>query len=176
MNNRGLVEHCIMALDEKWGYVYGTFGLVLTEALLRSKIDQYPNQVKNYEPFIRDHWMGKRVVDCIGLIKSYLWWNNGNVKYSAGTDVNANGMYGRAAVKGPIETIPDIPGICVWKNLHIGIYVGKGKVVESFNTVSGVIKTPLEGEKATEWTHWLKCPFIKYETETRPTPVYRSVQ
>jgi hypothetical protein len=30
--------------------------------------------------------MNKRVVDCIGLTKSFLWWNDGDIKYNPSED------------------------------------------------------------------------------------------
>ncbi len=161
--NLGLVEHVKKALVEKWGYVYGTIGQILTEAILQYKMKQYPNNVPQYETFIRENWMGRRTADCVNLIKSYIWWNNGNVKYNPDIDVSADGMYKAAKKKGDITTIPDIPGLCVWKDGHIGVYIGNGQVIEAHGTKSGVIKTPLKGAGSTPWTHWLECPFISYE-------------
>ena len=45
-------------------------------------------------------------------------------------DVSANGMYELCQETGPISTIPDVPGLVVWKSGHIGVYVGNGYVVE----------------------------------------------
>lgn len=163
MTNIKLVEHSKMALKEKWGYVYGTFGTVLNEPLLQQKLKQYPSNVKVYEDFIRKNWMNKRVADCVGLIKSYLWWNDGKVKYTPATDKSANGMYNLAKEKGPINTIPEIPGIIVWKNNHVGVYVGNGQVIESRGTKYGVIQSPLKGNGSAGWTNWLKCPYIQYK-------------
>lgn len=165
MNNIKLVEHSKMALKEKWGYVYGTFGTVLNEPLLQQKLKQYPKNVQVYEDFIRKNWMNKRAVDCVGLIKSYLWWNGGNVKYNPNQDKSANGMYQLAKEKGPISTIPEIPGILVWKDGHIGVYIGNGQVIESRGTKYGVIQSPLKGNGSAEWTNWCKCPYIGYVEE-----------
>lgn len=165
MTNKKLVKHAEMALREKWGYVYGTFGGVLNETILNQKKKQYPGNIIRYESFIRRNWLGKRVADCVGLIKSYLWWNGGRVKYTPSQDKSADGMYNIAREKGSINTIPEIPGILVWKKGHIGIYVGGGYVIESHGTKYGVIKTPLKGNGSTKWQKWLKCPYISYEKE-----------
>lgn len=162
VTNINLVEHAKKALSEKWGYVYGTYGQILTEKLYLEKSKQYPNNINQYESFIRKIWMGKNVTDCVGLIKSYLWWNNDKPVYDSKTDVSANGMYNKASEKGVISTIPDIIGLCVWKDQHIGVYIGNGQVIEAHGTKSGVIQTPLKGTGSTPWTHWLKCPFIEY--------------
>jgi len=158
--NIGLVKHVKMALRENWGYVYGTIGQVLTDAILQYKKKQYPKNILHYEAFIRKTWIGRRTADCVNLIKSYIWWNNGNIKYSSDIDVSANGMYQSARIKGSINTMPDIAGICVRYDGHIGVYIGTGQVIEARGTKYGVVQTPLKGRG---WTHWLECPYIKYQ-------------
>ena len=76
--------------------------------------------------------------------------------------------YVNAAVeKGPINTMPDIPGIAVWHQGHIGVYIGNGYVIHAANTYDGVIKTPIT---SSGWTHWLKVPYINYIEETEDNP------
>lgn len=160
--NNGLVDHVKKALSEKWGYVYGTIGQILTEGILKQKQAQYPKNINPYIDFIRKNWMGRRTADCVNLIKSYLWWYGSGPVYSTTYDVSANGMCNAATEKGPVNEIPEIPGICVWRNGHIGVYIGNGQVIESKGTKYGVVQTPLFGKGANTWTHWLKCPYIHY--------------
>lgn len=163
LTNLGLVDHAIMAFEQHWGYVRGTFGQVLSLQLYQYKLKQLGYEaVGQFEEFILENWLNKRTADCVGLIKSYLWWNGGNVIYSKETDVDANGMYSKASKKGSIASIPEIPGICVWKKGHIGVYLGNGFVIEARGTKAGVIKSPLTGTGSAGWTNWLECPFIKY--------------
>ena len=169
-DNSGLVNYCKQALAEKWGYVWGTFGKTLTESLLESKIRQYPDGVGGYETFIRSHWLNRKTTDCVGLIKSFLWFNGTSVNYDNTTDVSADSMYSRAKEKGLISTIPNTPGICLWKKGHTGVYIGNGQVIEAHGTKFGVIQTPLRGAGATAWTKWYKCPYIEY-TKSTVTPI-----
>ena len=162
MNNLDLVKHCQMALRNKWGYVYGTFGTILNESTLQQKKKQYPGNVNQYETFIRQNWMGKHVVDCVGLIKSYLWWDVDKVKYNPSQDISANMMYSRAKEKGDISTIPEIPGILVWRNNHIGVYIGNGLVIESKGTKYGVIESKVSNVNSNGWKGWCKCLYIDY--------------
>ena len=53
-------------------------------------------------------------------------------------DVGANEMYYSATRKGEIATMPDTPGLAVWKPGHIGVYIGNGEVVEAMGTKYGV--------------------------------------
>jgi hypothetical protein len=163
--NLGLVEFAKKARDMKAGYVYGTFGQILTPSLLDYKRKQYPYQVERYIDFIKQHYLNKVTYDCVGLIKGYLWTNqNGSIVYDASTDVSADGMFNKATVKGDIKTIPEVPGVCVRRPGHIGVYIGNGKVIEAKGTTSGVVETEL---KKFPWTHWLECPFINYIREDK---------
>lgn len=166
LNNKGLVEYAQNALNEGWGYVWGTFGLTLTEKLFQQKLKQYPDGVGKYETFIKGNWLNKKTTDCVGLIKSYLWHKDGKITYNSKYDTTANGMYSKATEKGSIDSIPEIPGICLWRKGHIGVYVGDGKVIEAKGTKYGVVQTSLEGST---WTHWLRCPFISYEDSNNLT-------
>ena len=169
-NNLDLVKWAIHAQENGWGYVYGTYGSVLDEALLASKITQYPDEVGGKEDFIRQNWLGGRTADCVGLIKGYGWYNTETGQTDIGAngmpDIGADTMYENAAEKGTIDTIPEIPGLAVWHEGHIGIYIGNGEVVQAANTNDGVIRTPI-GQ--TGWTHWLKIPYISYIEETEET-------
>ena len=137
---------------------------MLTEDLFRYKLTQYPVGVGQYADFIRTHWLGKHTADCVGLIKGYGWLDSGTMEIRYGSngmpDVGANEMYYNAARKGTIDTIPETPGLAVWKSGHIGVYIGNGEVIEAMGTKYGVVKTQLAGRG---WTHWLEIPYIKYE-------------
>ena len=168
-NNVDLAEWARQAYAKKWGYVYGTYGEVLNESILTTKISQFPEQVGENEEFIRQHWLGGRTADCIGLIKGYAWFNceTGQIEYRSNgvRDTGSDPMLDMATEKGTIDTMPDIPGIAVWMDGHIGIYVGDGQTIHAANTELGVIMTPLA---QSGWTHWLKIPYISYpESDTQ---------
>lgn len=166
--NLSLVGHAISRLGT--GYVYGTYGHILTESLLSAKLKQYPLKILPYLSFIRANWLGKPVQDCVGLIKGHYWTNDdGKIVYKLDglPDVSANGLYNAATERGPITTLPEIKGLIVWKSGHVGVYVGNGEVIEAHGTKHGVIKTRLNKiVNDTKWTNWCKCPYIDYVTET----------
>ena len=163
-NATDLVTYAVHAWESGWGYVWGTYGNVLTESLLAYKVSQYPDGVGNHENFIRAHWLGGRTTDCVGLIKGYSWLSPETMTIDYGThgmpDIGANQMYYSATESGTIDTMPDIPGLAVWHDGHIGVYIGGGQVVEAMGTKYGVVKTELAGRG---WTHWLKIPYINYD-------------
>ena len=171
-NNLDLVQFAIEADRAGWGYVWGTYGLVLTEARFNAKLEQYPDEIGEHEDFIRENWIGKRTADCAGLIKAYGWLNPETNEIEYGTndfpDRGADGMYNAATEKGEIDTIPEIPGLAVWHEGHIGIYIGNGETIEAMGTRYGVVRRELS---AGSWTHWLKVPGITYiEEPEEPAP------
>lgn len=166
-NNLDLVKWAQMAYDNKWGYVWGSHGNVLTANELKRFEKTFGSHVTDKEEYIKSHWLGRRTSDCVGLIKGYGWYDetSGTIKYGTNgmKDVTADGMFNAAVEKGPISTMPDIPGIAVWHQGHIGVYIGNGYVIHAANTYDGVIKTPIT---SSGWTHWLKVPYINYIEET----------
>ena len=170
-NNLDLVQYAIEAEKAEWGYVWGTYGLVLTEARFETQLEQYPDDIGEHEEFIRENWIGRRTADCVGFIKGYGWLNPDTHQIEYGTngmaDVSADEMHNAAEEKGSIDTIPEIPGLAVWMEGHIGIYIGNGETIEAMGTRSGVVRRQLsEGA----WTDWLKIPYITYIEEEEPAP------
>ena len=165
-NNLDLVQWVKNAEQNHWGYVWGTYGQVLDNALFNAKLEQYPTHVGDYEDFIRSNWLGGRTADCIGLIKGYSWYDpvTGNINYATNgmPDINADYMANSVAEKGSIDTIPEIPGLAVWRSGHIGVYIGNGKVIEAKATRIGVVETNLADGN---WTYWIKIPYINYIEE-----------
>lgn len=163
-NAHDLAAYAINAWQSGWGYVWGTYGQIMTEELFASKLQQYPEGVGSYADFIQANWVGGRTADCVGLIKGYGWLDSETLELRYCTngmpDVGANQMYYNATVSGTIDTIPDTPGLAVWHDGHIGVYIGNGEVIEAMGTKYGVVKTQLEGRG---WTHWLQVPYISYD-------------
>lgn len=88
-------------------------------------------------------------VDCSGLIKSKV-------------EVCARGteeLLAESPLSGPIETIPDIPGLGVYNFGHVGIYVGDGMVIDARTEVSGVGYDSIEYET---WTNWFEIKGVDY--------------
>ena len=154
--NKGLVEYAKAQLGKP--YWYGTFGQSASKNLHTQKKRQYPNYYKwNYAGETA------KVHDCVGLIKGYLWCGSANgttPAYNAAQDKSANGMRDACTTKGVIATIPEVPGVLVFMNNHVGVYIGNGEVIEARGHAYGVVKTKL---KSRAWTSWGYCPYITYE-------------
>ncbi len=164
-NSADLVKFALYAWESGWGYVWGTFGDVLDESTLDDRAGRYPSALAPHMDFIRDNWLGYRAADCSGLIKAYFWYEPGiGINYGANgyPDIDSDTMFERAPESGEIDSIPEMPGLAVWCEGHIGIYIGDGVVVEAMGTEYGVVKTELSGYTGSRWTHWMKIEGISY--------------
>lgn len=157
--NTGLVEYALAQLGKP--YWWGTFGQTASAALLAQKRTQYPGYY-TAEDFPAQY--GQKVHDCVGLIKGYLWCDTPDSEpiYKAAQDVAVSGLYMVCPENGSIDTMPDIPGVCVFMQdmSHVGVYVGGGYVVEATGHARGIVKTKLAGRG---WGLWGKPRWISYE-------------
>lgn len=170
-NNLDLAAYAIQAWENNWGYVWGTYGNVLTQSLFDYKLKQYPEGVGDYEDFIRENWLGRRTADCIGLLKGYAWLDTTDMTIgyaeNGAPDYGANQMYqyvkesGTAGEDyGGMASLPEIPGLMLWKEGHAGVYIGGGYAIEAMGTQYGVVKTEVDGRG---WEGWGKLPFLEYQ-------------
>ena len=175
----GLVDWCHLRMGD--GYVYGTyFSALITEAIIQAKAKQYPSVYTAGYITRSRKWIGKLAGDCVGLIKGYYWYdpiaNRVVYRLDNRPDTSADGMYysgqrigGKSSDQnfnktwGYIGTIPEHPGMLVWRKGHIGVYIGKGDVIESRGVDYGVVMTRL-ADRA--WTSWVMCPSITYGGES----------
>lgn len=167
--NLELVEYAKSALQLKTRYMWG--------GLMRKDTDDYITMLKKMYP---SQYTPDRVatlktdkgsaygVDCVGLIKSFVFGGVGSPQYDGGKDVSTNGLFNVAQETGYIKTLPEIPGVVVYKAGHVGIYIGSGMVIEATlgGYGDGVVETQVT-ERG--WTHWLKVPWIEY-VETADDP------
>ena len=114
-NNLDLVEWCENAYKNGWG----GYGQVCTKQYLDQQASLFPgnNEAGGEMRQVGEKWLGKRVCDCIGLIKSYAWYNSDSGEIVAGsngfTDCGANSIWNNVTESGPISTTPDTPGLAV---------------------------------------------------------------
>lgn len=160
--NLGLVEYCKKQLGLP--YWWGTFGQVATQDLLDQKKKQYPSQYTARDFTLQ---FGKRVHDCVGLIKGYLWTNDkGTIIYTPSQDKDVSGMKANCII-GNIKDIPELKGLLVFMKGHVGVYIGNGEVIEAKGHKYGVVKTKL---KDRPWTEYGKLKWINYIEEEELMP------
>lgn len=176
--NEHFTAYCLRMVGQP--YWFGTCAYKCTASLLKKKRAQYPDYylTKN-ESRYQDAIKRKLVAsDCIGGVKGYAWTGGGlTVDDAIGTDngitskyqgygcpdKGATGMFEWARSKGlphgVIGTLPEVPGLALYKQGHAGYYVGDGYAVEWRGTAYGCVKTVV---KDRGWTNWYALPFIDY--------------
>lgn len=166
--NTGLVEYAKAQLGKP--YWWGTFGQTASASLFNQKRTQYPVEyAAHYGAEVASQY-GQKVHDCVGLIKGYLWCDTPDSEpiYKASQDVAVSGLFMACPENGSIDTMPDLPGVCVFMRdmSHVGVYVGDGYVVEATGHAKGVVKTKLAGRG---WGLWGKPRWISYTDAATPS-------
>lgn len=156
-------------------YWYGTFGQKGSESLYNQKKKDYPTYYQFPKNTYTDDY-GKRVCDCAGLVKWFLWsdnMNNKNPTYKASEDWGATTFYKNCSERGTIKSLPaNKIGICVFKGndttkTHMGVIVDQaGTVVDARGHNYGTVKNT----NASSWGYWGKCRLIKYDATPTPQP------
>lgn len=163
------------ALDNHWGYIWGTAGGIWTQAeqdaATRDMIKKFGMQ-----------WVGRHVVDCSGLF-AWAFKELGGYMYHG-----SNTMYNKYCTdKGSLirghraDGLPILPGTAVFTGTdddrgHVGLYIGNNEVIEAATTQYGVIKSPISEEK---WKWWGELKGVDYngsQDATQPATEYLTVR
>ena len=167
--NTGLVEYCEAQLGLP--YWNGTYGQTASAALYEYEKARHP---KYYTATDFPSQYGKRVHDCGGLIKGYLWspTPTSAPAYNSAQDCNAEMFFEYATEKGSLtEAVAKnlTKGMLVYNSTktHVAVYRGDGKVDEARGHSYGVVQSKLD---LTRFKYWSNCVFVKYEAEPQPTP------
>lgn len=161
VKNTDIVAYFQRAVSEGWGYVWSMNGELYTKELaekykkIKRKTSSKSRPPETYWTVDCAKWIGKMAADCSGGIVGAI-----RTKKPSFGDKTANTFKSQFAESGKIDTIPEIPGLAVWRNGHIGIYEGNGYVLEFRGTDYGAVRTKL---KERNFTHWGKISGVDYE-------------
>ena len=174
MNNRGLVTEVLKMAGadspvekevkgvtyhkDRWGYVGGGQGELYTEELAKKwALTRRSGKTPGYFISSAKKWYTppRRVVDCSGMVVQA--FRAQNLGYA---DRTANGIKSQFVKWGAVKDIPETAGLAVWKNGHIGIYLGGGKVCESRGVAHGVVISDIKTQK---WTYFGKLRDVEYD-------------
>ena len=154
------------ALEDKWGYIWGTAGEKWTEAK-QASLEKTTSSDKEMGRKYGKKWIGHYVADCSGLFSwafkklgGYMYHGSDTMrrKYctNAGDLVNGMRTDGQALK----------PGTAVFtynkkKNNygHVGLYIGDGWVIEAMGTINGVCRTKITASK---WVSWGELKGVDY--------------
>ena len=159
-----LIAKFRQALEEKWGYIWGTAGEKWTaekQKELEKTTDANRAQGRQYG----SKWIGHRVADCSGLFSWAFKQLGGTIYHGSDT------MYRKYCVnKGELSkgkrtdrgTLKPGTAVFVWNGSsysHVGLYAGNGIVIEAMSTLKGVTTTKVTAGK---WTHWGEVTGVDY--------------
>ena len=159
-----LIAKFQQALEEKWGYIWGTAGEKWTaekQKELEKTTDANRAQGRQYG----SKWIGHRVADCSGLFSWAFKQLGGTIYHGSDT------MYRKYCVnKGELSkgkrtdrgTLKPGTAVFVWNGSsysHVGLYAGGGIVIEAMSTLKGVTTTKVTAGK---WTHWGEVTGVDY--------------
>lgn len=177
-------RHIDVAKNYKTVYMWGCFGMPVTESIIREKAAQYPSWYTAAKQAELRKQIGKSYFgfDCVNLTKGILWGWNGNqnaayggAKYAANgvPDVSADGMIAKCRDVSASRWDKLVPGEGLWMPGHWGLYIGDGLTVECTPIWgNGVQITAVlnigskSGYNARRWTKHGKLPWVEYDTET----------
>ena len=163
----GLIEYANAQLGLP--YWNGTFGQTASAALYEYEKARHP---KYYTASDFPSQYGKRVHDCGGLIKGYLWSKTPTSapEYNSAQDCNAEMFYQYATQKGELTAASAAKlakGTLVYNKgkTHVGIWNGT-EVLEARGHSYGVVASKLD---LSRFKYWSNCVFVTYEAEPKIT-------
>lgn len=151
------IEKVLIPLQEKWGYIYGTWGSIWTEkkqaAATREMTVKYGSK-----------WIGKMVTDCSGLLRWALYQLGESIVHHARYQYTDYCVNKGKLINGHREDgLPVLPGTAVFLKgseahiHHVGVYVGNDTVVEAKGTIYGVVTSHLN-----HWDYWGEIKMVDY--------------
>lgn len=150
-------------------YWMGTCAYRCTKSLYNSKAEAYPSHYPKslYNQRMEDIREARIAADCVGIYKGFMWWDAAQGKAVRNTkrcpDSGATATFDRCTVKGPIDTMPDVPGLVLWKPGHFGVHIGGGKCGEARGRKEGIIYSEYPENGFTHWGCAAEIDYSKYK-------------
>ena len=183
IDSAALVDLFKKALAEHWGYIWGTAGILWTQARQNQKVNYlvktYGENWKRNADAKNDHyymcglygakWINHTVADCSGM---FVWAFK---QYGMGmSHISSNIYKSYCGTKGQLtdalkKTL--LPGTAVFtgstasNHPHVGLYVGNGKVIESHGTQAGVVTANITENR---WTWYGLLKNVSYPSQDAP--------
>lgn len=132
-------------------YFYGTKMNKLTESKMQLLHTLYPATVSNaYIAKARKQGQVNKInTDCSGLISGY-----------TGKVLGSSQLYSQAKARLNIKEYEKFAkGVVLWRQGHVGVYIGDGKVIEAKGINYGVVETNI---KDGNWSYGLTFDWMEY--------------
>lgn len=163
---KALIEKFEQAIAEEWGYIWGTAGVLWTEAR-QNELNKTTDSDREMGRKYGKRWIGHKVADCSGLF-SWAFKQLGSYMYhGSNTMWNKYCVAKGELVKGVRDDGQELkPGTAVFtynkstgKRGHVGLYIGNGIVIEAKGTTTGVVKSKLTLAK---WVEWGELKYVDF--------------
>lgn len=183
ISTEALIAKFQYALDNDWGYIWGTAGVVWTQAKQNEKVQymvsKYGQNWKTSDAAKADNywsaamygakWIGRTVADCSGLFAWAFKKLGGYIYHGSNTIWDKYCTSKGELIKGKRDDGKELrPGTAIFthnkktgKRGHIGLYIGDGCVIEASGTINGVIKSKITISK---WVEWGELKGVDYES------------
>jgi hypothetical protein len=161
---QALIDKFQFAIDNHWGYIWGTAGVEWTAAkqaaATREMTVKYGKQ-----------WIGHTVADCSGLF-AWAFRQLGGSIYHGSNTIYRSYCSNKGKLSGGRRADGQelIPGTAVFTGTenehgHIGLYIGRNTVIEAASTQKGVITSDVSNKK---WTYWGELKDVWYGDTPAP--------
>ena len=171
-----LIQSFRQMIEDRWGYIWGTAGVLWTEKRQRDLEKTTDDDRANSRKY-GSKWIGHIVTDCSGAFKRAFADHGGKICHGSHT------MYLQyCSAKGKLSNGKRTDGqglkpgtaVFTWKKKtqrygHVGLYVGDGKVIEAYGAQKGVITSKVTDSR---WTNWGELKGVDYSeyADTKPEP------
>ena len=172
ISNKQLVKYARGQLGRPYWYsCYGQISSVMVYNIIAGR---YPDKVKKWPKESYMAQLGQKVHDCSGLIKAAIFCKGDPEalpQYNCKYDYSADGLINLCTETGSFDSVPDVPGLILWKPGHVGVLIDRKNGphwVEAKGHNYGVV----ECTTGTAWQKWGKLPasWITYEDIPAPDP------
>ena len=169
---QALIEKFKYALENDWGYIWGTAGEKWT-ALKQANIEKTTDKDRENARRYGSKWIGHYVADCSGLF-AWAFKQLGGYMYHGSNTMYKSYCTSKGTMSGGKRTDGQElkPGTAVFTGTekehgHVGLYIGDGLVIEAKGTQYGVIKSKVTQAR---WTFWGELKGVDYGSEPGPGP------
>ena len=173
IRSNDLIAKFRTALNQKWGYIWGTSGIKWTEAR-QKEIEKTTDPDRAQARKIGSKWIGHTVADCSGLFTWAFRQLGGEMYHGSDTmyrkwcehhgELKSGKRTDSAALK---------PGTAVFcwngeKYSHVGLFIGGDTVIEAMGAQNGITTSKIT---ATKWKYWGELKGMTFDgSAPAPTP------
>ena len=163
ITSQALVQIFEKCLADKWGYIWGTAGVLWTQAR-QTALEKTTDENRKMSRKYGGKWIGHWVADCSGMfVYAFKQFGKGMSHISSNIYISYCDNKGALTAEKKKALRPGtavFTGDSAKKHPHVGLYVGGGNVIEAKGTIAGVIKSSIDEKR---WTWWGELKGVQYD-------------